>query len=303
MVVGCALDNLQFALAQGNGFRILAVDLRIAGRQLGSNVSDDDILVDPTTHGVLVFMLVSKPYDLPDQTAYDIRLCTNAILQSYDLKLDQLKYIIIDHALSKPDINCNDIQKLFDNVLNIITYIRRSRNQSKLSKKLQIFSETRWNSVYDMICSFIEVYPELNDILTDKKQREILVRIDFNDLLACAKYFVDVTELLNAKKTPTIRLVMPLKEHYWEINDVHFIAIVLHPKFKHLHICPNKKDKKKAFDLIIKEIENRRTQIQASVSMNSIPTISSSSSTANDSSIGNNHLLSSCYDRSDAMKN
>ncbi|CAF2117212.1 unnamed protein product [Rotaria magnacalcarata] len=239
MVVGCALDNLQFALAQGNGFRILAVDLRIAGRQLGSNVSDDDILVDPTTHGVLVFMLVSKPYDLPDQTAYDIRLFTNAILQSYDLKLDH----------------------------------------------------------------FIEVYPELNDILTDKKQREILVRIDFNDLLACAKYFVDVTELLNAKKTPTIRLVMPLKEHYLEINDVHFIAIVLHPKFKHLHICPNKKDKKKAFDLIIKEIENRRTQIQASVSINSIPTISSSSSTANDSSIGNNHLLSSCYDRSDAMKN
>ncbi|CAF4554132.1 unnamed protein product, partial [Rotaria magnacalcarata] len=36
--------------------------------------------------------------------------------------------------------------------------------------------------------------------------------------------------------------------------------------------------------------------------MNSIPTISSSSSTANDSSIENNHLLSSCYDRSDAMK-
>ncbi|CAF5216641.1 unnamed protein product, partial [Rotaria magnacalcarata] len=46
MVVGCALDNLQFALAQGNGFRILAVDMRIAGRQLGSNVSVDDILVD-----------------------------------------------------------------------------------------------------------------------------------------------------------------------------------------------------------------------------------------------------------------
>ncbi|CAF4904109.1 unnamed protein product, partial [Rotaria magnacalcarata] len=217
MVVGCALDNLQFALAQGNGFRILAVDMRIAGRQLGSNVSVDDILVDQQR--VLVFMLVSKPYDLPDQTAHNIRLFTNAILQSYDLKLDQLKYIIIDHALSKPDINCNDIQKLFDNVLNIITYIRRSHNQSKLSKKLQIFSETRWNSAYDMICSFIEVYPELNDILTDKKQREILVRIDFNDLLTFAKYFVDVTELLNAKKTPTIRLVMPLKERLIDLSQ------------------------------------------------------------------------------------
>ncbi|CAF4455354.1 unnamed protein product, partial [Rotaria magnacalcarata] len=175
MVVGCALDNLQFALAQGNGFRILAVDLRIAGRQLGSNVSVDDILVDPTT--------------------------------------------IIDHALSKPDIDCDDIQKLFDNVLNIITYIRRSHNQSKLSKKLQIFSETRWNSAYDMICSFIEVYPQLNDILTDKKQREILVRIDFNDLLTFAKYFVDVTELLNVKKTPTIRLVMPLKERLIDLSQ------------------------------------------------------------------------------------
>ncbi|CAF2122892.1 unnamed protein product [Rotaria magnacalcarata] len=115
MVVGCALDNLQFALAQGNGFRILAVDMRIAGRQLGSNVSVDDILVDQQR--------------------------------------------------------------------------------------------------------FIEVYPELNDILTDKKQREILVRIDFNDLLTFAKYFVDVTELLNAKKTPTIRLVMPLKERLIDLSQ------------------------------------------------------------------------------------
>ncbi|CAF3067651.1 unnamed protein product [Rotaria sp. Silwood2] len=184
---------------------------------------------------------------------------------------------------------------MFNDVLTIITYIRRSHNQLKLSKQLQIFSKTRWNSAYDMICSFIEVYPELNDILTDKKQREILVQIDFNDLMAFTKYFkyfVDVRELLSAEKASTIYLVITLKQRlidlsqqdaadsqaiknvknyirkklldYWEINDVHFIAVVLNPKFKHLHICSNEKDKKKAYDLIIKEIEKRRGKSQNS---------------------------------------
>ncbi|CAF4607719.1 unnamed protein product [Rotaria sp. Silwood2] len=78
--------------------------------------------------------------------------------------------------------------------------------------------------------------------------------------------------MLSAEKTPTISLVLPLKQRliniskpnptdpesimkfkkyfenkiptYWDIDDIHFIGTVLHPKFKHLQILSNK-DKKR----------------------------------------------------------
>jgi len=266
-------------------------------------------------HGLLVFVLACKPYDLPSQSADNIRLFTDKILESYGLALDKVKYVvsdnenkmrasfrsntirigcashfinkIIEHALCKPDIDCDAIQRLFNDIHDIVVYLRLSHNQSKLSKKLQLFSKTRWNSAYDMICSFIDVFPELACVITDKDRKSILSKIDFDELLAFAKYlkyFVDVTELLSAEKTPTIHLVLPFKQRlinlsksdendlesiqkfkkyfenqipgYWELDDIHYVASVLHPNMKHLQICSSK-DKKKAYDLVKKEVNKR----------------------------------------------
>ncbi|CAF3078155.1 unnamed protein product, partial [Rotaria sp. Silwood2] len=138
-----------------------------------------------------------------------------------------------------------------------------------------------------MISSFIDVYPDLNGVISDKSRKSILAGIDFDETLAFAKYlkyFVDVTELLSAEKTPTMHLVLPFKQRlinlskpdtndpnsiiklkkyienqiptYWELDDIHYMAAVLHPKMKHLQICSNK-DKKKAYDLLKKEINKR----------------------------------------------
>ncbi|CAF1395413.1 unnamed protein product [Rotaria sp. Silwood1] len=139
-----------------------------------------------------------------------------------------------------------------------------------------------------MISIFIDVYPDLNGIISDKSQKSILSGIDFDETLAfakCLKYFVDVAELLSEEKTATIQLVLPLKQRliklskldpndpdsiiklkkyieneipiYWELDDIHYMAAVLHKKMKYLQICPNK-DKKKAYDLLKKEINRRQ---------------------------------------------
>jgi hypothetical protein len=66
-----------------------------------------------------------------------------------------------------------------------------------------------------MLSSFIDVYPKLNVIINDKARKLAVTQIDFDELISFAKYFkyfVDVTELLSAEKTPTIHLILPLKQ-------------------------------------------------------------------------------------------
>ncbi|CAF4108299.1 unnamed protein product [Rotaria magnacalcarata] len=73
-----------------------------------------------------------------------------------------------------------------------------------------------------MVSSFIDVYSELNGVLTERTQKEALTRIDFNDLMAFAKYFkhfVDVTELLSSEKTLTIHLVISLKQLLIDLSN------------------------------------------------------------------------------------
>ncbi|CAF1474954.1 unnamed protein product [Adineta ricciae] len=130
-------------------------------------------------HGFQVFVLACKPKDLPSQSEYNIRIFTDKILESYDLDLKVTFFIrigcsahfinkIIEHSLCKKDIDCDVIQQLFNNIHDIVVYLRSSSNQSKLSKKLQLFSKPRWNSAHAMICSFIDVFPELACVSTDK---------------------------------------------------------------------------------------------------------------------------------------
>ncbi|CAF4609023.1 unnamed protein product, partial [Rotaria sp. Silwood2] len=296
----CAVDSLPFSVCRGDGFKELGNNLLKAGRQLGATVSIEEVIPDPTTYqtkisyggvtlhtyseeyGLLVFVLACKPFDLPSQTADNVRLFTDSILESYNLPLNHVKYVvcdnenkmrasfrydinrigcsahfinkIIEHSLCIPNPDCEDIQRLFNSIHDLVVYLRSSHNQCKLSVKLQLFCKIKWNSAYSMLSSFINVYPELNMVINDKAQKLTFAQIDFDELISFAKYlkyFVDVTEMLSAEKTPTISLVLPLKQRliniskpnptdpesimkfkkyfenkiptYWEVDDIHFI--------------------------------------------------------------------------------
>ncbi|CAF4530762.1 unnamed protein product [Rotaria sp. Silwood2] len=342
----CALDSLPFTLIRGGGFKELIEVLIKTGHQLGSAISIDDLIPNSTTisreidkiytlrkeqlisylatinnfvitvdfwteqktkvhyggvtlhtyseqHGLLVFVLACKPYDLATQSADNIRLFTESILKSYGLTLDRVKYVVSDN-----------------------------KNKMRAS-----FS---WCSAYDMISSFIDVYPDLNGVISDKSRKSILAGIDFDETLAFAKYlkyFVDVTELLSAEKTPTMHLVLPFKQRlinlskpdtndpnsiiklkkyienqiptYWELDDIHYMAAVLHPKMKHLQICSNK-DKKKAYDLLKKEINKRHENTcfyisahQINAPVGSATSLQPTLTTSPDS----NDFLSECFDQ------
>jgi len=137
-----------------------------------------------------------------------------------------------------------------------------------------------------MIHSFVSVYPELPGVIKDRDQKQKLDDIDYDVLLEFIqyfKYFVDVTELLSGDKYPTIHLVLPLRQQliniskpcasdshailclkkdmfreitsYWELEDAHHIAVVLHPNFKHLQICSGAKER--CYELLNDEIERR----------------------------------------------
>jgi hypothetical protein len=167
-------------------------------------------------HGLLVFVLACKPFDLPSQTADNVRLFTNSILESYGLPLNHVKYVvcdnenkmrasfrsdiirigcsahfinkIIEHSLCIPNPDCEDIQRLFNNIYDIVVHLRSSHYQCKLSVKLQLFTKIRWSSAYNMLSSFIDVYPELNVVINDKARKSALAGIDFDELICFAKY-------------------------------------------------------------------------------------------------------------------
>ena len=135
--------------------------------------------------GLNTFVLCCKAYKLPSQYANNIRLFTENELQSFSLEIKNNTYIvcdnenkmrapfrhnavrigcsahflnkIIEHALTLPTIGCDDIQKTFNSVHDLVQHLRRSHVQSKLSKRLQIFSKTRWNSVNIIEFIFINV--------------------------------------------------------------------------------------------------------------------------------------------------
>ncbi|CAF4463352.1 unnamed protein product, partial [Didymodactylos carnosus] len=90
-------------------------------------------------------VLACKAYHEPTQQSHNIRKFTDDILLEYGLKLNESIYIgcdneakmvnkKIEHALTKPDIKCDEIQQLFKDVRSTVTHTRLSHNQTKLSK-------------------------------------------------------------------------------------------------------------------------------------------------------------------------
>jgi hypothetical protein len=178
---------------------------------------------------------------------------------------------VIEHAFELNESLCAGVKKLFIIVRDIISYIRQSHKQSSLSVCVQNYCKTRFSTIYLMLNTFLQVYNELPSLLNNN-QRQNYLKINYTELEQLTKYlkhFHDVIEKLSCEQTPTIHLVIPYKqllinkstkndddhqnliqlkqyliEHltdYWIIQDIHYVAMLLHPNLKSFFLIPNKK--------------------------------------------------------------
>ncbi|CAF0739060.1 unnamed protein product [Didymodactylos carnosus] len=178
---------------------------------------------------------------------------------------------ILQHAFTNNNANCDAAQLLFKLIRAIITNIRQSHKQSLLSTCLVNYSDTRFSGIYLRFDSFLKVYYELPQILSDEQKKNYL-KVDYDSLESLCIYlknFYDVIEKLSYEKTPTIHLVIPYKQllitlsiindnddqliiplklyiakelsNYWIVNDVHFIATTLHPNLKSFNHTPHQR--------------------------------------------------------------
>ncbi|CAF1660208.1 unnamed protein product, partial [Didymodactylos carnosus] len=142
-----------------------------------------------STWQLKTFILACRAYDRENKQAKNVRMFIDRILAEFNLSLNKNVYIISDnenlmkatfrenrigcaahysnkileHAFTKDDINCSDVQQLFLFVKAIVNHVKRSHKQAQLRHKLQSFSDTRFNGVYIMMKSISTVYDELID--------------------------------------------------------------------------------------------------------------------------------------------
>ncbi|CAF1385261.1 unnamed protein product, partial [Rotaria sordida] len=138
----CIFDSRPFALADGPDFQKIIHETMSIGRSL----------------------------DLPNSKSPNIRAFTEGILSELDLTINENVYIvtdnepkmkaafrdgakrigcsahyvnkIIEHSLTSIDIGCDLIQQTFNQVKTIVTHIRQTHIQTKLSHSINLFCKT-----------------------------------------------------------------------------------------------------------------------------------------------------------------
>ncbi|CAF4289720.1 unnamed protein product [Rotaria socialis] len=169
--------------------------------------------IDPTFYSQS-FLLGCFPYEMENKRALTIRSFVEDILNDFGLKLNEEKLIMSDN---EPTMKCTfnlNSQELFVDVKQIVSSVRQMHKQRNLSKKLVLYSDTRFSGAYAMLVVFQDVYDELGKIL-DSKLLTAYSRID-EDLLRdiCEFLFPFDTAIhtLSDSKRPTLHRVVPLKQ-------------------------------------------------------------------------------------------
>ena len=96
----------------------------------------------------------------------------------------------------------------------IVSSVRRQHKQQTLSKKLQLYRETRFNSALFMMDVFREVFDELTSVLINNKLIGNFKRIDkqmLDDIDVFLYPFQKVIEALSKAKTPSLYRVIRLR--------------------------------------------------------------------------------------------
>ena len=73
----------------------------------------------------------------------------------------QPEHSFISTTLDMENLNCQIAQEMFEKVKSIVTHVRRSHKPTKLSRKLQGYSETRLNDAFHMMNVLYDVYGDL----------------------------------------------------------------------------------------------------------------------------------------------
>ena len=79
------------------------------------------------------------------------------------------------------DVDCHLTQEVFDSVKEIVSNIRRMQKQQNLSKKLIIYSDTRFSSAFAMLSVFLNIFDEIPAIL-DSNLSNVFSNIDRDHL-------------------------------------------------------------------------------------------------------------------------
>ncbi|CAF1153450.1 unnamed protein product [Rotaria magnacalcarata] len=300
------------------------------------------------------FVLGCCHYDLESNSAINTRKFVESKLSEYRLELNGNVYIVSDnepkmlatfklncqrigcschfinkqleHTFTKKEIDkspvqCDLAQVLFERVKKIVSHVRRSHKQTKLSKRAQTYSETRFNGAYHMLQVFLDIFDELILVLDNINLNEYLLldKEFLEQVCSFLKVFDDVIEQLSEDKRPTIYKVLPLRQRLlnecemksndsdglkeikvflsrrlktvWVLQDVHYISCLLHPSLKQFQIAPD--EKSKALDLVNAELLKRQS---ATSTGSSIINITPCSSTKSSSTSKSQNILLECFD-------
>ncbi|CAF3344336.1 unnamed protein product [Rotaria sp. Silwood2] len=223
-------------------------------------------------------------------------------------------------------------QELFNNVKIIVSNIRRSHKQQNLSKKLILYSDTRFYGAYAMLNVFSSIFDELVQIL-DSKLLTTYSRINDDFLLDICRFlllFDTVIKALSDDRRPTLHRVLPFKQYLinkceidnddnedlkqvkcflgkrldekWELTDEHLIVAVLHPNNKHLHKSPHLKERE---ILLLKQEMFKRHDRFSSTTTSTVAglpdTLSTTSSTCSSSISSTSVTKSVCLDARDIL--
>ena len=184
---------------------------------------------------------------MENKRAATIRLFVDDVLNSFGLKLDEEKFVTSDneptmkctfnlnckrtgcsdHYLNKQlqhaftsetidgqSVNCQLAQTIFDDVKQTVSTVRRMHKQQNLSKKLILYSDTRFGGACNMLFVFFNVFDELDKIL-DLKLLTVYSRIDkdlLHDICEFSFPFDTVLQALSDSKRPTLHRVLPFKQ-------------------------------------------------------------------------------------------
>lgn len=158
------------------------------------------------------------------------------------------------------ETKCPAFKDVLDQIKKVVEFFKRSGHNKDLPTSLKQEVQTRWNSTLTMLESYDKVSDEAKTILTEKRKYDLIPT--FSDdvarqLIKFLKPVRECSELLSSDKRPTIHMIAiwhyKLQKHfeanegdspqlsllkeqarvcfeeYFEIEDVHYAACILHP--------------------------------------------------------------------------
>lgn len=126
----------------------------------------------------------------------------------------QLEHSFTSEEIDKRMINCDKVQSLFENVKKIVAHVRRTHRQVKLNRKLQLYSDTRFNGAFLMLNVFLNVFDDIC-IALNNNYIDYFTSIDkelLEEVCRFLKLFDKAINQLSEEERPTMHMVLPIRQ-------------------------------------------------------------------------------------------